>query len=53
MSLTTYDLADGIATITMADGKVNALSPEMLGAISADLDRAEACLLYTSDAADE
>jgi len=42
MSLTNYDLSDGIATITMADGKVNALSPEMLGAISADLDRAEA-----------
>ena len=41
MSLTTYDLSDGIATITMADGKVNALSPEMLGAISADLDRAK------------
>ena len=42
MSLTNYDLSDGIATITMADGKVNALSPEMLGAISTDLDRAEA-----------
>ena len=41
MSLTNYDQSDGIATITMADGKVNALSPEMLGAISADLDRAE------------
>ena len=42
MSLTNYDLSGGIATITMADGKVNALSPEMLGAISANLDEAEA-----------
>ena len=41
MSLTTYDLSDAIATITMADGKVNALSPEMLAAIGAELDRAE------------
>ena len=27
--LTTYELADGIAIITLDDGKVNALSPEM------------------------
>ncbi len=40
--LTTYALADGIATITMDDGKVNVLSSAMLGAISAELDRAEA-----------
>ena len=41
-NLTSYELADGIATITMDDGKVNALSPEMLGSVAADLDRAEA-----------
>src|SRR5215218_8301241 len=39
--LTTYDLADGIATITMDDGKANALSPAMLGELSAAFDRAE------------
>jgi hypothetical protein len=31
--LTTYQVADGIATITLDDGKVNALSPEMLTSI--------------------
>lgn len=41
MELTRYDVAEGIATITMADGKVNALSTEMLAAIAAALDRAE------------
>lgn len=40
--LTTYELADGIATITLDDGKVNALSPGMLGSIGRRLDRAEA-----------
>jgi enoyl-CoA hydratase len=39
MSLT-YDLADGIATVTMDDGKVNALSLEMLTALHGALDRA-------------
>ncbi|MFN8132830.1 MAG: crotonase/enoyl-CoA hydratase family protein [Solirubrobacteraceae bacterium] len=39
--LATYDHADGIATITLDDGKVNALSIEMLAAIGAQLDRAE------------
>lgn len=39
--LATYTHADGIATITMDDGKVNALSTEMLAAIGAQLDRAE------------
>lgn len=39
--LTSYALADGIATITMDDGKVNALSADMLGAVGAQLDRAE------------
>lgn len=41
-SLAKYALADGIATITMDDGKVNALSSDMLGAVSAQFDRAEA-----------
>jgi enoyl-CoA hydratase/carnithine racemase len=40
--LTTYELADGIATITLDDGKVNALSAAMLASIGAGLDRAEA-----------
>ena len=38
----TYELADGIATITMDDGKVNALSSAMLAELSAHFDRAEA-----------
>jgi enoyl-CoA hydratase len=41
-SLTTYDLSDGVATITMDDGKVNALSVEMLASITEQLARAEA-----------
>jgi enoyl-CoA hydratase len=40
--LTAYDLADGIATIAMDDGKANALSAAMLAELSAALDRAEA-----------
>ncbi len=35
-----YELADGIATITMDDGKANALSPIMLAAVDEALDRA-------------
>lgn len=38
----TYELADSIATITMDDGKVNVLSPDMLGEINAALDQAVA-----------
>ena len=38
----TYQLDGGIATITMDDGKVNALSPAMLTELSAAFDRAEA-----------
>ena len=38
----TYELVDSIATITMDDGKVNALSLDMLGEINAALDRAVA-----------
>ena len=40
-ALLTYEAADGVATITMDDGKVNALSPDMLGEIGAAFDRAE------------
>ena len=40
--LATYELDGGIATIAMDDGKVNALSIEMLKAVLACLDRAEA-----------
>jgi enoyl-CoA hydratase len=36
------EIADGIATVTMDDGKVNALSTEMLGELAAALDAAEA-----------
>jgi len=41
MSLTTTALADGVATITMDDGKANALSPAMLTELDLALDRAE------------
>jgi enoyl-CoA hydratase len=41
-ALTTYTLADGVATITMDDGKVNALSPALIGAVADAFDRAEA-----------
>ncbi|MBX6749365.1 MAG: crotonase/enoyl-CoA hydratase family protein [Micromonosporaceae bacterium] len=40
--LVSYDLADGVATLTMDDGKVNAMSPAMVAAVNAALDRAEA-----------
>jgi enoyl-CoA hydratase len=40
--LTTYALSDGIATITMDDGKVNALSSAMLAELMERLDQAEA-----------
>jgi enoyl-CoA hydratase len=39
--LATYELSDGIATIAMDDGRVNALSIEMLKAVLAAFDRAE------------
>jgi len=39
---TTYRLEDGIATITMDDGKVNVLSNEMQAELNAALDRAMA-----------
>lgn len=36
-----YDLADGVATVTLDDGKANVLSPAMLDAINEALDQAE------------
>ena len=39
--LTRYEHRDGIAQITLDDGKVNALSTTMLAAIDARLDQAE------------
>src|SRR4030088_1647422 len=40
--LVLYQLRDSIATITMDDGKVNVLSPQMLTELNEALDRAEA-----------
>jgi enoyl-CoA hydratase len=40
-ALARYELAGGIATITMDDGKVNALSSAMIGEVSAHFDQAE------------
>ena len=40
--LVTYECADGIATITMDDAKVNVMSTAMTTAVGAALDRAEA-----------
>jgi enoyl-CoA hydratase len=40
--LVSYQLEDSIATITMDDGKVNALSPQMLAELAAAFDRAAA-----------
>jgi enoyl-CoA hydratase len=37
-----YDLQDGVATITMDDGKANVMSASMLHALDTALDRAEA-----------
>lgn len=42
MAAVTYELADGIATIRIDDGKRNALSPAVFHEIYAALDRAEA-----------
>ena len=38
--LVTYDLGDSVATITMDDGKVNALSPQMFAELATSFDRA-------------
>jgi enoyl-CoA hydratase len=40
--LTTYEHESNVATITLDDGKVNALSPAMLAEINSALDQAEA-----------
>jgi enoyl-CoA hydratase len=48
--LVTYDLTDGVARITMDDGKVNALSPAMFAQLNAAFDRAaadEAVVMFT------
>ena len=37
-----YEISDGVATVTMDDGKVNALSPAVQAALHDALDRAEA-----------
>lgn len=39
--LTTYELSDGIATVTLANGKVNAISPQVIEELHAALDRSE------------
>lgn len=39
--LISYRLEDGIATLTLSNGKVNAISPEVIAAFNAALDRAE------------
>lgn len=39
--LITYEVAEGVARITMDDGKANAMSPAMLGALHEAFDRAE------------
>ena len=36
-----YTLVDGVATVTLTNGKVNALSPEVIAGINSALDRAE------------
>jgi enoyl-CoA hydratase len=40
--LVSYTFADGVATLTMDDGKANAMGPTMQVALNAALDRAEA-----------
>jgi enoyl-CoA hydratase len=37
-----YELEDGIATVRLANGKVNAISPDVIDALNAALDRSEA-----------
>ncbi len=39
--IVTYTLDDGIAVLTMDDGKANAMAPAMSGALNAALDRAD------------
>ena len=39
--LISYQLDDGVATLTLANGKVNAISPAVIEAFNQALDRAE------------
>ena len=39
--LISYQLEDGIATLSLSNGKVNAISPDVIAAFNAALDRAE------------
>lgn len=39
--LVTYDLAEGVATLTLDNGKVNALSPDLIADFNQALDQAE------------
>ena len=39
--LISYHLEDGIATLTLSNGKVNAISPEVIAAFNSALDQAE------------
>ena len=39
--LISYHLEDGIATLTLSNGKVNAISPDVISAFNAALDQAE------------
>jgi enoyl-CoA hydratase len=41
-NLVSYELTDGVARITMDDGRVNALSPQMFADLNAAFDRAQA-----------
>jgi enoyl-CoA hydratase len=41
-NLVSYSLLDGVATLTLANGKVNALSPAVIADLNAALDQAEA-----------
>ena len=50
IELISYEFADGIATLTLNNGKVNAISPAMVAAFNAALDRAEqdrAVIIFT------
>lgn len=38
--LVSYQLSDGVATLTLSNGKVNAVSPALISALNAALDRA-------------
>lgn len=42
MECVAYQLEDGIATLTLSNGKVNAISPEVIAAFNQALDQAEA-----------